>query len=59
MTSETEWYPQSVWLASLWTKEKEEIRKICEIAQALNVTELETKIIMGGIGDVFVEWAMK
>ena len=58
MTVETEWEPQSVRLALVRTKEEEESRKICEIARAPKVYELETDGIMGSIGYMFVERAM-
>ena len=58
MTGDTEWDPQSVRLASVRTKEEEEIRMISEIAQTPTVREFETDRIMGDIGDLFVERAM-
>ena len=58
MMGETEWDPQSVWLALVRTKEEEESHEICDIAQAPKVHEIETDRIMGGIGYVFVKRAM-
>ena len=55
MTGDTEWYPQLIWLASVQTEEEEESYKICDIAQTPKAHELETDIIMNGIGDVFVD----
>ena len=58
MTGETERDPQLVQLALVQTKEEEESRKICDIVRSSKVGDLETYIIMGSIGDVFVERSM-
>ena len=55
MTGDSEWDLQSVRLALVQTNEEEEIRKICEISRDPKVYNLKTDIIMGGIGDVFME----
>ena len=54
MTGETEWDPQLVQLALVQTKEEEESRKICDIAQVPKFYGVKTDRIMGQIGDVFL-----
>ena len=43
---------------SVCTKEKQESRKICDISLAPKLYNLETEIIVGGIGDMSIERAM-
>ena len=45
-------------MALTLNKKEEESHKICYIAWTPKVHELRTNIIMGGIGDVFVELSM-
>ena len=54
MTGETEWYPRSVQLALVRTKEEEESCKILEIVWNPKVFNLETDITTAVIGDVFM-----
>ena len=58
MTGKMKWGPRLVRLASVQTKKDAEIHKIYDIARAPKCYELKTEIILGGIGDVFVEQAM-
>ena len=58
MTGKMKWGPRLVILASVQTKKDAEIHKIYDIARAPKCYELKTEILLGGIGDVFVERAM-
>ena len=58
MTGKNERYPQSVQLVLVQNKEEGGNCKICEVERAPKFHDVETHIIMGGIGDVFMERVM-